>query len=229
MADPENPMTTTDAHRDPGADPADEWDRRRPAVHNHGPEDGPGLSCPERVVGGRRIGDCITTPATAGETEEDWRCIVDLLHTKVDSHPDAAAIAAFAEDQAVARRVRVAATPVEVLAAHQIVPYGVDCECGWQGDLRSGGVAQRTAHAAHVLDALTTAGMTIIELPEHDAHFKLSGAECDPSDGYTAVFIRTPIHFVSGKSLRELGQPESLRALAVALLAAAAAETGGKA
>lgn len=28
-------------------------------VHNHGPDEGPGLGCRERTVNGRLVGDCI--------------------------------------------------------------------------------------------------------------------------------------------------------------------------
>lgn len=86
------------------------------------------------------------------------------------------------------------------------------CTCGWGGE----------SHAAHVMDALTTASKTIVELPEYDRDFAFSGAEVWP-DGYSSVTIRTPIGFVAGRSLNDLAQPEVMRTLALNLLALAAA------
>ncbi|WP_037178333.1 hypothetical protein [Rhodococcus sp. UNC363MFTsu5.1] len=54
-------------------------------------------------------------------------------------------------------------TPLEVLAAHQLGTYGVDCECGWQGDEKARAEAQRADHAAHVLDALAKAGHEVVQ------------------------------------------------------------------
>lgn len=41
----------------------------RLAVHNHGPEEGPGLACNERRVDGRLVGACMTTkePGMSGD------------------------------------------------------------------------------------------------------------------------------------------------------------------
>ena len=36
-----------------------DWRTPPSLVHNHGPEDGPGLGCPERRINGRLVGRCI--------------------------------------------------------------------------------------------------------------------------------------------------------------------------
>jgi len=42
-------------------------------VHNHGSEDGPGLACRERLVGGRLVGDCVATTADGVDVRDYMR------------------------------------------------------------------------------------------------------------------------------------------------------------
>ena len=52
----------------------------RPApVHNHGPEDGPGLSCRERRIDGRLVGDCVRPAAPTGEEADDAANLAGLI------------------------------------------------------------------------------------------------------------------------------------------------------
>lgn len=131
-------------------------------------------------------------------------------------------------------------TAVEVLAAHRedgrlfsltheefsIVRCACGVECG----------PQRDAHAAHVLDALTKAGMTVTlpqtpnqVIPETEDEWgyefwttAVGDVKATPGDGTVSVMIR--------RDYADDASPAVARSLADALYsAAAAAETGGKA
>ncbi|NKR52958.1 hypothetical protein GS481_02360 [Rhodococcus hoagii] len=127
-------------------------------------------------------------------------------------------------------------TPVQVLAKHRLDDFDGSCFCGeWSyEEVPDDGTDPEiaTLHAAHVVAALTNAGKTIVDLPEHpDEEMQ----ENDDEHGYVTwetgvgratahtddtVTVESGYHF----SVR----PAEARGFAAALLAAARVAEGGE-
>ena len=122
--------------------------------------------------------------------------------------------------------------PQQIIARHQLDDgFGSCTGCEWDySDIQDDGrdLSLSELHAAHVVDALTTAGHAIVELPEPVLS---DPAELEPDDD-PRMWVGTHERFwVSGQLVdAEFGMrytPEQARKEAAALLAAARVAEGG--
>lgn len=90
-------------------------------VHNHGTEDGPGMSCPEIRVRGQKVGRCVVlAPADSpADTGHCVRCGANAAAPRVlaEDHPDSFAGEAKAAAQRAAERAAAAAVAASAAAA----------------------------------------------------------------------------------------------------------------